>query len=219
VPTAGETYASGSSLFYDWLDLSFGGYPGATVRALWALTPTITQADSARWNDEPDGFDVLRTSFKNALTTGSTVDDLWLDFAVARAFVPAYPVRLEWSVPWPDRPRTLSGTGVVPTGAAYVAVDCTHRPKRARLRVEAEWEQLSLFLWTLVRIDAEGHEISRVGVSGQQRGTSAHTTLVDLDGTARVLLVGTNTGDPLVPFDPDDYRREAHGWTVSIASE
>jgi len=218
--TPGELYASGASLFYDWVDDSFGGSPGSIVRAMWALSPTLTPTDAARWNNEPDGFEVLRMSFKNALTTGSTVDDLWLDFAVARAFVRDDPARVEWSIGWPASPRALtSATGIAPTGAAYVSVDCKGRPTGARLRFEARWEEHARMLWTLVRVDGAGREISRVGVPGPDRGTEAQTTLVDLDGVARVLVVGTNAGDPLYPFDPDDYSWEPHGWVVSLASE
>ena len=220
VATEGELYASGASLFYDWLDERYGGYPGAIVRTIWALSPTTTAPDASRWNDEPDGFEVLRTSFKGALSTGSTVDDLWLDFAVARAFLPDYAVRLEWSVDWPSKPRTLmSGAAVAPTGAAYVSVDCRDRPKGARLRFEARWEERARLLWTLVRIDGNGHEVSRVGVPSADRGTEAQMTLIDLDGVARVLVVGSSAGDPLYPFDPDDHVWEPHGWVVSLGSE
>jgi hypothetical protein len=216
----GETYATGASLFYDWLDDSFGGYPGAIVRTMWALSPTSTPLDAARWNNEPDGFDVLRVSFKNALTTGSTVDDLWLAFAVGRAFDPTYPVRHAWDIAWPATPRTLlAGVGVAPTGAAYIGVDCALRPKGSRLRFEAQWEEHARMLWTLVRIDAAGRELSRVAVPGPDRGNYAQTTLVDLDGVARVLAVGINAGDPLFAFDPDDYDWEPHGWVASLASE
>jgi hypothetical protein len=220
VTTPSEQYASGASLFYDWVDDSFGGYPSAVVRAIWAMSPTVTPPGAARWNDEPDGFEVLRTSFKGALTTGSTVDDLWLDFAVARAFVPEYPVRTEWSVEWPKAPRTLgSGPGVAPTGAAYVSIDCANRPTGARLRFEARWEEHARMLWTLVRVDGRGLEMSRVNVPEMDRGTEAQMSLVDLDGVARVLVVASNAGDPLYPFDPDDYIWEPHGWVVSLASE
>ncbi len=220
VPTKAETYSDGASVFYDWMDDSFGNYPGAIVRAMWAESPTVTRRGAARWNDEPDGFDVLRESFKNALTTNSTVDDLWLDFAVARAFIPGYPVRVEWTVEWPDTPRTLmAGHPIAPTGAAYISIDCRRRPKGARLRVEARWEELAHVLWTLVRVDASGKEQGRVAVTGRERGTDAQATLVDLEGTARVLLVGTNAGDPRVGLDPDDYRLERHGWVVSLAAE
>jgi hypothetical protein len=44
-------------------------------------------------------------------------------------------------------------------------------------------------------------------------------TLFDLDGVARVLVVGSSAGDPHYPFDPDDRVWEPHGWIVSLASE
>jgi len=219
-PTSGETYSAGASLFYDWVEDAYGGYPGAIVRAMWALSPTVTPVGAARWNDEPDGFEVLRTSFKNALTTGSTVDDLWLEFAVARAFVPQYPVRRAWTIDWPLAPRNLtSAAGVAPTGASYIAIDCRARPKGARLRFEARWEEHARMLWTLVRVDSDGRELGWVNVPGPNRGTEAQTTLVDLDGSATVLAVGTNSGDTMTPFDPDDYVWEPHGWVVSLAAE
>ncbi len=215
-----EAFARGGAWFYDWVDDRYGGYPGAIVRALWAETPTFTAPGAARWNDEPDGFDVLRTSFKGALTTGSTVDDLWLELAVARAFVPGYPVRADWSVDWPEHPRALlSASGVTPTGSAYVWVDCARRPPHARLRVEARWEEHAHFLWTLVRVDATGAVMSLVDVQGRQRGTEAQGSLVELDGVARVAIVGTNAGDPQVPVDPDDSPPEPHGWLLTIAAE
>jgi hypothetical protein len=72
---------------------------------------------------------------------------------------------------------------------------------------------------TLVRVDGAGHEMSRVGVPEMDRGTEAQLSLVDLDGVALVLVVGSNAGDPLYPFDPDDYIWEPHGWVVSLAAE
>jgi hypothetical protein len=190
------------------------------VRAIWAESATITPPGASRWNDEPDGYDVLRESFKNALTAGSTLDDLFRDFAVARAFVRGDPAHVDWSVPWPLTPRRLmSAVGVAPTGAAYVSIDCAMRPPGARLRFEAEWEELARLDWSLIRVDGAGREMSRVLVPGRERGTSAQATLVDLDGVARVLAVASSAGDPRIPFDPDDYRLEAHGWVVSLASE
>ena len=219
--TAGEIYASGASSFYAWTDASFAVSPGSLVRAVWALSPTITPPGAARWNNEPDGFEVLRMSFKEALGTKTTVDDLWLDFAVGRAFDTRFPVRFEWSVDWPTHPRSLSASvlGVAPTGAAYIAVDCKGRPAGTRLRFEATWEEHARMLWTLVRVDASGREVSRVGVPSRERGTDAQLTLIDLDQAARVFIVGINAGDPLFPFDPDDYQQEPHGWVVSLAAE
>ena len=60
--------------------------------------------------------------------------------------------------------------------------------ERARLRFEARWEEHARFLWSLVRVDAEGHEISRVGVPAQDRGTDAAL------GAGSGLLVGGPVG-------------------------
>jgi len=231
-----EEYARGASLFYWWLDYSFGNFPGGLVRALWALAPTKTPASASRWAGRPNGFDVLRASFKDALTSGSTLDDLLLDFAVARAFVgnasdsdrmpetralgAAARPRTEWSIDWPRGPRKLaSARGVEPTGAAYIEVDCRAAPKGARLRFEAQWEQHAKMRWAGVKVDDAGHERGAVAITGADRGTEAQGTLVDLEGVARVVFVGTNTGDPLSPFDPNDAIPEPHGFVVSVAEE
>jgi hypothetical protein len=235
-PDFPTTYADGASLFYWWLDYSFGNSPGGVVRALWALSPTLTPPGSSLWSGRPNGFDVLRASFKDALTTGSTIDDLWLDFAVARAFVGATSdsdrmpetralgtaggLSLAWSVDWPRAPRTLaSGRAVEPTGAAYVGVDCQVAPKGARLRFEAEWEEHAKMRWAVVKLDARGRERAEIAIQGADRGTRAQATVVDLDEVARVLFVGTNTGDPFLAFDPSDQTPEPHGWQVSVAAE
>jgi hypothetical protein len=128
--------------------------------------------------------------------------------------------RVEWSIGWPEAPRKLaSARGVEPTGAAYVEVDCRSAPKGARLRFEAEWEQHAKMRWAAVKVDDAGHERGAVAITGADRGTEAQGTVVDLDGVARVVFVGTNTGDPLSPFDPNDVTPEPHGFVVGVAGE
>jgi hypothetical protein len=232
----GDEFTRGAGLFYWWLDYSFGSSPGVIVRALWSLSPTLTPVGALRWNNEPDAYDVLRTTFKNALMSESTIDDLWLDFAVARAFMgdaddgeklpesrslgAAARVRRDWEVGWPDRPRTLaSATGVAPTGAAYIAVDLHGAPPGARLRIEASWEEHAKMRWAVVKLDDAGHEKARIAIAAAERSTEAQMSVVDLEGVARILIVGTNTGDPLYPMDPDDEIWEPHGWMLTLASE
>jgi hypothetical protein len=236
LPGSPTAYADGASLFYWWLDYAFGNSPGGVVRALWALAPTRTALGAGVWSNRPTGFDVLRESFKGALTTGSTMDDLYLDFAVARAFVGASSddlhmpetralgeagrPRLAWAVDWPTAPRTLaSGRGVEPTGAAYVGVDCRSAPAGSRLRVEVEWEEHAKMRWVAVKLDAADHESGQVPLPANDRATLAQVTVVDLDGVARVLLVGTNTGDPFTTDDPGNETPEPHGWQISVAAE
>jgi hypothetical protein len=216
-----ERFATGASLFYDWLDMRFGTYGGAVVSGIWALDATKTPPGAARWTNEPDGFDILRTTFKDAMGTSTTFGDLLLAFAVARASSAGQvPVRLSWSVGFPTRPRTVaSGVGVEPTGAAYVAIDCRSRPAKASLRVEIEWEEHADMLWTAVRLDGDGRSLGQVPIAGQDRVPHAQLSLGDLDGVASVLVVGSNGGDHLAPYDPDDYRSEGHGWLLSMAPE
>lgn len=229
-------FAAGASVFWARLDWAYGRTPGGIVTASWALHPTTTPAGAARWTNEPDTFDVLRTTFKGALSTRSTVDDLWLDFAIARAFLgsaddgqhlpelrtlgDAARVPLAWDVPWPTAPRRLAPrTPVYPTGASYLAIGHAGARPGARLRVEIEWEEHSLFHWAFVKLDAAGRELGRVVIPTTERATQAQMTLVDLDRVDRVLLVGVNVGDPGYAFDPDDEVWEPHGWLVTIAEE
>jgi hypothetical protein len=235
-PRASAEYAEGAALFYWWLDASYSATPGGLVRAIWALKPTVTPPGADRWKDEPDGVDVLRESFKDALMSGSRVEDLFAEFGTTRALlgprengaelVEARPLgaalapRLDWTVDWPTTPRRLaSPVGVAPTGSAYVLVHRAGAPSGSRLRLEASWEQHAAIRWTAVKLDAAGRELSRIPIAAAPRVTEAQATIVDLDATADVLVVGTNVGDPFVPFDPDDERFEPHGWLLTLAAE
>lgn len=227
--------ARGASFAWARTDWAFSRTPGGIVRAAWALAPTMTAVGAARWNDEPDAFDVLRVTFKDALTRGSTLADLLVDIAVARAFVgssddrahqPEWAVlgdaaRLtpEWQLPWPRQPvRIAAAKAVAPTGAAYVRIGRSDRPD-ARLRVEIGWEEHALFRWTLVKVGKDGRELGRIPVPARERATEAQMSFVDLAGADHFLLVGTNVGDPAYHFDPDDEVWEPHSFLVTMAEE
>jgi hypothetical protein len=229
-------FASGAMAFWARLDWAFGRTPGGVVPASWALHPTMTPLGAMRWTNEPDTFDVLRTTFKGALSTNGTVHDLWLDFGVARAFFgsaddglhlpelrtlgDAARVTFDWDIPWPTTPRRLGPrVPVYPTGASYLVVHRAGARPGARLRVEIEWEEHALFRWAFVKLDANGRELGRVVIPTTERATQAQMTLVDLDDVDRVMLVGVNVGDPAYAFDPDDEVWEPHGWLVTIAEQ
>jgi hypothetical protein len=232
----GRAFSEGASLFWSRIDWAFGRTPFALVMASWALSPSMTDIAAQRWHDEPDAFDVLRIGFKNALSTGSTLHDLLLDVAVARAFMgsaddgihqvetrtlgDAARVPLDWDLPWPEKPKRVAPRApVFPTGSSYLVVRRGGAAPHARLRVEIAWEEHALFRWTFVKLDAKGRELGRVGIPAKERATEAQMTLVDLDGVDRVMIVGTNVGDPSYRFDPDDEIWEPHGWLVTLASE
>jgi hypothetical protein len=227
---------NGSALFYWWLDDAFSRIPGGMVGALWEEAQTRTAAGADRWAGEPDGFDVLRKSFRGALATGSTIDDLFADFAVVRALMgpladdahllesrtlgAAMAVQYDWDIHWPSSaPRKLASPRPVgPGGAAYIRIDRTGALPSSRLRIELEWENHARMKWFAVRLDANGHEKSRVPIGIHDRTTEGNLTLTQLDDTPYVLLVGMNSGD-WVPFDPEDKEWPAHGWTATLAQE
>jgi hypothetical protein len=238
-PSPGSAlFASGAAMFWSRVDWAFGRVPAGIVLASWALHPTMTPLGAQRWVNEPDTFDVLRTTFKGALTSGGNVGDLWLDFGIARAFagsaedgfhIPelrtlgdAARVPIDWDIPWPTTPRRLSARKPVqPTGASYLVIRREGARLGSRLRVEIEWEEHALFRWAFVKLDKTGHEIGRVPIPTTERATHANMTLVDIDSAAvdRILLVGVNAGDPACAFDPDDQAWEPHGWLVTVAEE
>ena len=229
-------FAAGAATFWARLDWAFGRTPGGIVAASWALHPTMTPLGAPRWVNEPDTFDVLRMTFKGALSTNGTVADLWLDFGVARAFLDnaddgfhlpelrtlgdAARVPIDWDIPWPVKARRLAARAPVhPTGASYLVIRHQGARPRARLRAEIEWEEHALFRWALVKLDSNGRELGRVVIPTTERATQAQMTLVNLDAVDRIMLVGVNVGDPTYAFDPDDEVWEPHGWLVTVAEE
>jgi hypothetical protein len=229
-------FAQGASLAWSRIDWAFGRNPGALVSTAWTLAATKTALGAARWHHQPDLFDVLRLSFKNALSTGSTIHDLFLELGVARMFYgsaddgfhqpetrtlgPAAVVRPDWDVPWPAKPRRFAPREpVYPTGTSALVIHTDGAPKGARLRAEIAWEEHALFRWAFVKLDKAGRELGRLPIPTRERAIETQMTLVDLEGVDRVLLVGVNVGDPAYTFDPDDEVWEPHGWLVTVAAE
>jgi len=219
VDPASPSFDQGAALFFEWLDANFATYPGALIAGLSSLAPTRTGARVWRWSGTPTGFDVLRVSLKNALGTGSTLDDVLARFAVHRALaIP--PARIRWHVPWPAKGRRLaSAIPVAPTGASYVLVDMAGAPGSAKLRVEASWEDFGRMRWEIVKLDAQGAVLADVPVTSLPLGTSASMTVEPLDGVDRVLVVGANVGSTEHTFDPDEGWWEPHGWLLTLEGE
>jgi hypothetical protein len=225
VDASSYAFARGASLFFNWLDARFARSPAGLFRGLWALAPTRTPARAWRWSSNPTGFDVLRTSLRGALFADSTLDDVFVRFAVERAgatpTIPPTPgVRVAWHVPWPQVARRLaSPLPVAPTGAAYVLVDHGGAPPGAKLRIEAQWEDYERMRWVVVKLDPAGHTISELAVTSLDRGTRASLTVESLEGVDRILIVGANVGSTERPFDPDQGAWEPHGWLLTLDTE
>jgi hypothetical protein len=219
VDPASDAYDRGASAFYEWLDAKLAREPGALVRGLWALAPTQTPPNSARWVGSPTGFDVLRASLKGALFAGSTLEDVFVRFAVERARQTP-PVRLAWHVPWPATARRLASPApIAPTGASYVLVDHAGVPAGARLRLEAQWEDYGRMRWVVVKLDASGATLAEVPVTSLDRGTQASLTVESIDDVDRLLIVGVNVGSTERAFDPDQGEWEPHGWLLTLSSD
>lgn len=223
VDPSDPSYERGASLFFEWLDRTFGRVPGALIGGLWALAPTVTPIDTwqgGRWARTPTGFDVLRISLQNALWPASTLDDVFVDFAVWRASVPGRGAAAAWHVPWPAVPRRLASVeAVAPTGASYVVIDHAGAPAGATLRLEAEWEDDARMRWVVVKLDADGHALAQIPIRSLDRATHASMTVAALDGVDRALVVAVNLGSTERPFDPDQGEWEPHGWILTIAGE
>jgi hypothetical protein len=209
----------GASLFFGWLDTTFGSAPASLLLGLWALAPTRTVERSSFWAGAPTGFDVLRVSLANALWKGSKLDDVFAKFAVARASADP-PARVAWHIPWPARARRLASTDpVAPTGASYVLVDRDGAAGESKLRLEAEWEDYGRMRWVAVKFDASGKATAELPVVSTDRATRASLTIDSLDGVARVLIVGANVGSTEHPFDPDQNEWEPHGWLLTLEGQ
>jgi hypothetical protein len=231
---AGDPDAPDGALLFPWfLDDTYGrAGPGRVILALLGLAVQKTPPGSWEWHNEPDVFDVLRVAMKDR---GSTLDNLLLDFAVARAFVgsrsdgahlsdverygDAGRVRFEWAVPFDSLPRRLApGTPIEAMGMTYLWLDLGASPQVPELTFVADWELPSLFRWALVKVDKQGAEVGRVDVAGVFGASHAERTVVGLDGLSGLLVVGVNAGsiDRSHPFDPDEQPLMPHGYTVTL---
>jgi hypothetical protein len=220
VDPASAAFDRGASLFFDWLDARFGRQPGALIAGLWALAPTRTPPGAARWSAEPDAFDVLRVSLKDALWSGSTLDDVFVRFAVDRALTITPGPRFSWRIPWPAAARRLaSPVAPAPTGASYVLVSREGAPAASKLRLEAQWEDYGRMRWVVVKLDSAGKALSQVMVPSLDRSTTASMTIEGLEAARSVLVVGVNVGSTEHPFHGNQTEWEPHGWLLTLEGE
>ncbi|MDC0679779.1 hypothetical protein [Sorangium atrum] len=231
----------GGLLFPWYLDDAYGtGAPAQIATSLLAIAAQATPAGAARFDAEPDTFDALRASLRSR---GEDLDDLLLEFAVARAFLGSRSdgahlsdaerfgdfgrVRFEWSLPYATLPRRVAPLRPIePTGATYLWLDLSAenaaaRPdlKTAEITFVADWELPALFRWAIVKVDKQGAEAGRVDVAGVFGSSRAQRTVVGLDGLSGLLIVGVNAGSMIrsLPFDPDDAPFMPHAYTVWLS--
>lgn len=227
------TPLTGALLFPWYLDEAYGtGRPAALITGLMAIAAQRTPPGSWGFHNEPDAFDALRLVLRER---GAALDDLLLDFMVARGFVgsrsdeghlsdvarfgDAGRVRFEWAVPYASLPRRLAPLRPIdPTGATYIWLAMEGAPAGSGLTFVADWELDVLFRWALVKVDRDGREVGRVTVPGVFGNTHAEQTVVGLDNLAGILVVGVNAGsmDRSRPFDPDEGPFMPRSYTVTL---
>jgi len=219
VDPSSSAFDRGASMFFGWLDATFGASPGALVEGFWALSPTRTLPGAWRWAEAPTPFDVMRVSLRGSLWPGSTLDDVFARFAIDRASMDP-PARIAWRLPWPARARRLaSPEPVAPTGASLVRVDLAGAPPGAKLHVEAEWEDYCRMRWVVAKLDASGKLLAQIPIGSLDRGTQAAATVEKLEGVDHVLVAGVNLGSTEHAFNPDQGEWEPHGWLLTLGGE
>jgi hypothetical protein len=229
-----NAHSEGAALFFEHLDASLGRtHAGVLATALLAASTEKTAPGLWQWDNEPDVVDVLRHTVGD---DPRSIADLFADFAVGRAFVgdrddgarlPALHwlaelgrVRFDWVLPFSSLPRRVAPLRPLePTGSVYLWLELDQVPADASLGFRADWEPPVVFRWTLVRVGRDGRELGRVHPAFQELGTSVEQTLVNLEGAAGILVVGTNLGgvDLKHPFDPDVAPYEPNGCTITLS--
>ncbi|CAN5572046.1 hypothetical protein BH09MYX1_BH09MYX1_29530 [soil metagenome] len=226
--------ADGAGIFFTWLDDTYAQRPGGVVRALWALSWTRSPKDASTFAENPDAFDILRENLKGALSSGSTINDVLLAFAVARAFTGnplsesaelgaiGAPLTADFDLAWPATGTTRSvamSAGLAPTGTTTIRIRRAGAPAGTRLRVEIKWEELAKLRWMALKLDATGAITQRLPFGVADKATECALSIGELDASESVVLVGTNVSTWDAPFDPDTTPLEPHGWVVAYASE
>lgn len=224
--------ASGAFLFARYLDDTYGsGTPGDVFFSLLSVAAQHTHPSLLHYANEPDAFDALRS---NTRAQGKPIDDLFLEFAINRAFVGSRSdnghladvdkygavgrVRFEWSIPLATLPRRLAPMRPIEAlGVTYLWLDLQGAPDNLDVSFIADWEAGVLFHWSIVKVDARGIEMGRIAVAGIRGTTHAERALVGLRGAAGLVIVGVNVGsiDRGHPFDPDEHEM-ARSYSVTL---
>jgi hypothetical protein len=208
--------------------------PGVLSASLFSAAGSRTLPGAARFDNEPDVFDVLRHSMDEELPR---VADLWVDFALRRAvtgdredgtrlpslaFAGSFArAHFDWVIPFSSLPRrVLSGAPIAQSGSQLIWLELDDAPLGAVVGVRAEWEAPVAFKWRVLLIDGEGREVRRVDVTFQERGSSADARVLRLDGAKAIIIAGVNMGGVELahPFDPDVSPFEPSACTVYLVS-
>ncbi len=200
------------SVFFSWLDRSYGRAPASLVAGIWARSPR--RIDSTEPASAPDVVDVLEATFRNQDSVISWHEELYGRFAEYLVATFSRVIRPAWDVPWPERARGFVGPqSLSPTGSTFVRVSA--RPTSA-LSVQITWEEHMRMRWVALRTNGNAEIIGRTELSHPDRSTNVQGTIRATADTAAVWLIGTSTGDWQVPYHPSENISEPHGYLMRI---
>jgi hypothetical protein len=208
--------------------------PTWLASALFSLSRGTTPSGGLFWHNEPDLFDVVRTS----LGDGTQPSADWLGhFALQRALAgldPAHSewpelratgalarVRFDWRLAFSSLPRRVTITRPLePLGTTYLWLDIDTPAADRTLGFHAQWERPVAFKWMMLGLDAQGNEVARLDVPFVENANTAERTWVNLGSVQSIVIAGSNLGaiDAAHPFDPDQGPWEPHGLTVYLAA-
>lgn len=221
--------SEGSALFFAYLDrVGAQARPVLTSTSALALSATRTPAGALRYRSEPDVADVIRSTF---FEKRERVARFWDEFARARFLVDradgwlGWPgasgrVRRAWTVKSSSLPRNLVlPRPLFPSGSAYLVLEMDHQLNTLAFRATCEGPVS--YVWSVLRFDARGNELSSVRVPFKEREPRTEQRISDLEGARELVFVGTNLGgvDLAHPFDPDHEPFEPHGCTVYLTAQ
>jgi hypothetical protein len=216
---------TGSEYFARYLDRHRGAGEGALVPVLLSMAiqhfgfvrPLAADFEygPAHFRNDPTVFDVLATTLQDQ---GGALDDLLLEATADRALAhPEAPPTYDWIIPTSTLPRrVMVPRGVEAMGATFIRIDVDRTPKGHSIDLDLEWEAGSRFRWSVLKLDDQGTIVGSVGVPALERARKLTVEVRKLEGVARVLVVGLNTGDPAFPWQPDDPPMPPHGFELGV---
>ncbi len=224
-----DPHASPLLPFY--LDAAFNAaVPGSLFTGLFRAGAQSTPAMALRYENR----DLYFTLAKVAKSTEKKLADVLSDAAIARAFhgdredglhIPSSAelgtfgrVRFDGSLRYDELPKRISITPVYPTGATYTWVDLAGAPKDASVIVSLAWEEPTTLKWSVLRVGADGQELSRVDITREPGIYEVQRSIFQLENVAGLLVVGVSVGEtnPAEPFKIDAGPYTAHGGTVYV---
>jgi len=210
-----------SARFFSYIERRSEKKRGEAAWLTLALAATHTEWGRSRWDAEPDLTDVL------AVTLSGSRNDYarFLDDFAADAYFDAKrwgtKIRPAWTLRGESLPRNVAlPHPLEPSGSAYAKILLTEQQTSQTMAFRMHCEAPVSYVWSVTRLDSKGEEINRIAVTHRERGSDAATRVEPHEGTAALLIVGTNLGgvELLHPFDPDNGPHEAHACSLYAAA-